>query len=115
MDGIEISTPMPNDQLLALDEALDRLVEVDGRAVELVKLCFFVGLSRELAAQEMGVSLSTAERLWSFARAWLYQEMNKEVRHYGCLTEQAEPFEGCGKESGVPASWAKPRIAGRGR
>ena len=77
LEGVGISTPLPNDQLLALDEALDRLVGVDARAAELVKLCYFVGLSRERAAQEMDVSLSTAERLWRFARAWLYQEMNK--------------------------------------
>ena len=77
LDGIEIAAPVPNDQLLALDEALDRLIEVNAQAAELVKLCYFVGLSRERAAEELGVSLSTAERLWRFARAWLYQEMNK--------------------------------------
>jgi DNA-directed RNA polymerase specialized sigma24 family protein len=42
-----------------------------------VKLCFFVGLTQEQAARELGVSISTAERLWSFARAWLFREMQK--------------------------------------
>jgi RNA polymerase sigma factor (TIGR02999 family) len=62
---------------LPLDEALDRLSTVDSRAVEVVKLCFFVGLTQEEAARELDVSLSTAERLWSFARAWLFREMRK--------------------------------------
>src|SRR6185369_8391201 len=44
LDGIELASPMPDDDLLALDEALDRLATVDTRAAEMVKLCFFVGL-----------------------------------------------------------------------
>ena len=78
MDEVELPLPMPSDELLALDEALDRLATVDSRAVEVVKLCFFVGLTQELAAKELGFSLATAERLWSFARAWLFQEMQKQ-------------------------------------
>jgi RNA polymerase sigma factor (TIGR02999 family) len=77
VDEVDISAPMPNDELLALDEALDRLATVDTRAAEMVKLCFFVGLTQQQAAQELGVSISTAERVWSFARAWLYQEIEK--------------------------------------
>jgi RNA polymerase sigma factor (TIGR02999 family) len=79
MDDAELalSLPLPDDELLALDEALDRLVTVDSRAAEVVKLCFFVGLTQEHAAKEFGVSLATAERLWSFARAWLFREMEK--------------------------------------
>ena len=78
VDEVEIPLPMPDDELLALDEALGRLVTVDARAAEVVKLCFFVGLTQEQAAQELGISLSTAERLWSFARAWLFREMQKD-------------------------------------
>ncbi len=74
---VELPLPMPDDELLALDEALDRLATVDSRAAEVVKLCFFVGLTQEQAGKELGVSLATAERLWSFARAWLFQEMQK--------------------------------------
>jgi DNA-directed RNA polymerase specialized sigma24 family protein len=69
---------MPDDELLALDDALERLAAVDSRASEVVKLCFFVGLTQEQAAKELGVSLATAERLWSFARAWLFDEMQKQ-------------------------------------
>ena len=68
---------MPTDELLALDEALDRLTEVDRRSAEVVKLCFFTGLTQEQAAKELGVSLRTAERLWEYARAWLFREMKK--------------------------------------
>jgi len=60
-----------------LNDALDRLITVDARAADLVKLCFFVGLTQEQAAKELGISLATAERLWSFARAWLFQEMQR--------------------------------------
>jgi RNA polymerase sigma factor (TIGR02999 family) len=74
---VELPLPMPDDELLALDEALDRLVTVDSRAAEIVKLCFFAGLTQEQAGKELGVSLATAERLWSFARAWLFQEMQR--------------------------------------
>jgi RNA polymerase sigma factor (sigma-70 family) len=70
---------MPEDELLAVDEALDRLATVDTRAAQIVKLCFFVGLTQAEAAQELGVSVSTAERLWAFARAWLLRAL-KETR-----------------------------------
>ena len=76
-DFLEIPAPMPDDQLLALDEALDELDKADPRAAELVKLCFFVGLTQEEAARELNVSISTVERTWSFARAWLFREMQK--------------------------------------
>jgi RNA polymerase sigma factor (TIGR02999 family) len=78
LDAVELSAPMPDDELLALDEALDRLATVDTRAAEMVKLCFFVGLTQEEAARELGVSLATAERIWAFARAWLLREVRKK-------------------------------------
>jgi RNA polymerase sigma factor (TIGR02999 family) len=77
VDSVELPLPLPDDELLALDDALDRLATVDSRAAEVVKLCFFVGLTQEQAARELGLSLSTAERLWGFARAWLFREIQK--------------------------------------
>jgi RNA polymerase sigma factor (TIGR02999 family) len=59
------------DRLLALDEALQRLEAEDPRKAELVKLRFFAGLSAEQAAAALGVSLSTAEKDWAYARSWL--------------------------------------------
>jgi RNA polymerase sigma factor (TIGR02999 family) len=77
VETIEIPLPMPDEELLALDEALDRLATVDARAAELVKLCFFIGLTHEEAARELDISLATAGRLWRFARAWLLREVEK--------------------------------------
>jgi RNA polymerase sigma factor (TIGR02999 family) len=77
VDAVELPLPMPDDELLAMDEALDRLATVDSRAADVVKLCFFVGLTQEQAAKELNISLATAERLWSFARAWLFKEIQK--------------------------------------
>ena len=77
INGLELPSPMPDDELLALDEALDRLATVDTRAAEMVKLCFFVGLTQDEAARELGVSLATAERVWGFARLWLLRELRK--------------------------------------
>jgi RNA polymerase sigma factor (TIGR02999 family) len=75
---VELPSPMPDEELLALDEALDRLTAFNERAAQVVKLCFFVGLTQEQAAQELGVSISTVERLWAFARTFLYREVQHE-------------------------------------
>lgn len=79
VDAVDLPAPMPSEELLALDEALTRLAEINAQAAELVKLCFFVGLTQEQAARELGVSVSTAERLWAYARAWLFRAMRKEL------------------------------------
>jgi RNA polymerase sigma factor (TIGR02999 family) len=77
LEQVELAAPMPDDELLALDEALTRLGQTDARAAELVKLCFFVGLTQEQAAKELGISISTVERKWAYARAWLFREIQK--------------------------------------
>ncbi len=76
-DDVDLPLPMPSDEFLALDEALERLAGVDTRAAAMVKLCFFVGLTQEQAAAELGVSVATAERIWAFARAWLFRELHR--------------------------------------
>jgi RNA polymerase sigma factor (TIGR02999 family) len=75
---VDLALPMPDDELLALDAALDRLTAFNVRAAELVKLCYFVGLTQEQAARELGVSVSTAERLWAFGRTFLYREIESD-------------------------------------
>jgi RNA polymerase sigma factor (TIGR02999 family) len=65
----------PDDDLLALDEALTRLAARDPVRAQLVTLHFFAGLTMPEAARTLGISLSTAERNWRFARAWLYAEL----------------------------------------
>ena len=75
---VEIAAPLPDDHLLALDEALDRLAEIDPPAAKLIKLRFFAGLSHEQAAKLLGLSRSAADRTWLFARAWLFHQIKKE-------------------------------------
>lgn len=65
------------DDLLAVHEALDKLAAQDPQKAELVKLRYFVGLTVEEAADILDISTPTAKRYWAFARAWLYQEINK--------------------------------------
>ena len=65
-------------RVLAVDEALTRLEANDARAAELVRLRFFAGLTMEEAADAAGVSLRTAERLWTYARAWLWRELSAD-------------------------------------
>ena len=77
-DEVELPAPMPDDDLLAMDDALGQLAKVDSRAAEVVKLCFFVGLTQEQAAKHLDISIATVERTWSFARAWLFREIQKQ-------------------------------------
>lgn len=68
---IEIVTPLANDELLQLHEALHRLAVEDPRKAELVKLRYFAGMSIEEAAEALDISYRTAKRDWAYARAWL--------------------------------------------
>jgi eukaryotic-like serine/threonine-protein kinase len=63
---LPLTCPLPDDQLLAVDEALDGLATLDARAAEIVKLRFFAGLSESEIAGQLGVSISTVHRNWSF-------------------------------------------------
>jgi RNA polymerase sigma factor (TIGR02999 family) len=72
----EPQAPRVSDDLLALDEALERLARKDSRKAELVKLRYFAGLTIEQTAEALGISLATANRWWNYARAWLYQEIS---------------------------------------
>jgi RNA polymerase sigma factor (TIGR02999 family) len=65
----------PPEELLAVHEALDKLAREDAPAAELVKLRYFVGMNMEEAASALGMSKRSAESLWTYARAWLHQEI----------------------------------------
>jgi len=65
-------------ELIALDEALERLAEIDPRKSQIVELRFFGGLSAKETAEALQVSLRTVEREWNSARAWLYRELRGE-------------------------------------
>jgi len=68
----------PPEELLAVDAALDRLAAADSTAAELVKLRYFAGLSVAQSAEILGISPRTADRLWSYARAWLRREIEPD-------------------------------------
>ena len=63
--------------LIAINEILEKLAEIDPRKAQLVKLRYFVGMTGEEVAETMDMSLTTVNRDWAFARAWLYKELNK--------------------------------------
>jgi RNA polymerase sigma factor (TIGR02999 family) len=73
----EIAAPEVADDLLSLDEALERLVHHDPQSAELVKLRYFAGLTIPQAAEILGVSPRKADFIWSFARAWLRREIEE--------------------------------------
>lgn len=63
--------------LLAVDEALERLAALDATQAKLVELRFFGGLTNEEAAEALGVSPATTKRVWAVARAWLFRELTR--------------------------------------
>jgi RNA polymerase sigma factor (TIGR02999 family) len=76
MASIEPAMAGPDDDLLALNEALEKLEGQDKRKADLVKLRFFAGMTIEQAAQVLGISTSTAENYWAYARCWLRLEIS---------------------------------------
>jgi RNA polymerase sigma factor (TIGR02999 family) len=75
IDLVDLPTRLPPDDLLALDEALGRLEQLDPVKARLVTLRYFSGMTIEQAAATLNISRVTAHRYWTFARAWLHQEM----------------------------------------
>ena len=76
------SDETPDEDLLALDEALERLERDDPVGANLVKLRFFVGLGQGEAAEALGLPRRTADRHWAFARAWLYDRLRRRSEPY---------------------------------
>ena len=77
LDGLPLAAPLPDDEALALDEALSRLALLDERQAEVVNLRYFVGLTVPEAAEVLGTSPATVKRDWTAARAWLHREMQR--------------------------------------
>jgi RNA polymerase sigma factor (TIGR02999 family) len=75
LDQLSLAHEAPDWVLLALNEAVEKLEVEDAVCAELVKLRFFAGLKQGEAAEALGLSRRTADRYWSFARAWLYDEL----------------------------------------
>ena len=70
----------PREDLLELDELLQQLAGADPRAAELVKLRFFAGLTGEQTAEVLGISPRAADLLWAYARAWLFEKLQRDSR-----------------------------------
>jgi RNA polymerase sigma factor (sigma-70 family) len=77
IEDLDVACPIPDDQLLAVDEALDKLASAHPRQAELVKLRYFVGMTVQEAAQVLGISPDTAKDDSAHARAWLFREITK--------------------------------------
>src|SRR5262249_2669933 len=77
LEHLDLSLVEPPEELLVLNDALDKLAQEDPACAELVKLRFFAGLTLDEAANVLGVVRRTADRYWSFARSWLYAALRK--------------------------------------
>ena len=80
LDEAELLAPEPREDLLALDEALTQLARTDPTAAELVQLRYFGGLPVADAAQVLGLSVRSAERLWTYTRVWLLERITNPGR-----------------------------------
>ena len=78
LENTDIAAAEPSTDILALDEALSKLAKEDSVKAELVKLRYFGGLTIEQAAGMLGISITTAKRHWTYARAWLFRELTSE-------------------------------------
>ena len=74
----DIEAPEPSVDLLAVHEALERFQEVDATAAQIVKLRYFAGLTIPQVAEAVGISPSTADRSWAYARAWLHAALKRD-------------------------------------
>jgi RNA polymerase sigma factor (TIGR02999 family) len=72
----QIMAPETGYDIIALNDALERLAEADSEAAQLVKLRFFAGLTSQQAAEALGISTRTAERMWTYARSFLFKELS---------------------------------------
>jgi RNA polymerase sigma factor (TIGR02999 family) len=79
VEMIEIASPegRNDDQILAVNDALEKFTAEDKLKAELVKLRYFIGMTIEEAAEALGISAPTAKRYWAYARAWLADEMKR--------------------------------------
>jgi len=78
LDVLDLSSPTPPDELLALSDALDCLATANAQAAELVKLRFFAGLTNEQAAAALDVSPRKANQIWAYAKAWLLESLGRD-------------------------------------
>lgn len=77
LEHADIAIHASDETLLVVNDALDKLAKEDPQVAELVNLRFFAGMTNEEAAGALGISVRTAKRHWTFARAWLYDEIRR--------------------------------------
>jgi RNA polymerase sigma factor (TIGR02999 family) len=80
LSEVDVAIHADEDHLLLVNEALEKLTEKDPQAAELIKLRFFAGMSNQEAARTMNLAERSATRLWAYARAWLYKEINDSLK-----------------------------------
>jgi RNA polymerase sigma factor (TIGR02999 family) len=73
-----ITAPLPDEDLIAVHEVVDKLSEIDPVAAQLVKLRFFAGLNMSEVADVLGISVRSAQDVWSYARAWLRTALGRD-------------------------------------
>jgi RNA polymerase sigma factor (TIGR02999 family) len=88
LETLALTLDEPSDRLIALDDALTKLATDHPEKAQLVKLRYFGGLTQDEAAQALGISPSTVDRHWAFARAWLYREMADHVQAEGRMGDR---------------------------
>src|SRR5687767_12137617 len=79
LSDVELAAESDSDQLLAMDEALERFSTLEPVKAELIKLRYFAGLTEEDAAAALGISRATASRYWNYARAWLISAVDDKI------------------------------------
>lgn len=79
LDQVDVASTVDDETLLLLDEALKKLAQVDPVGAELIRLRFFAGLSNVDAAELINLPERTAKRTWAYARAWLYEELRRQL------------------------------------
>jgi RNA polymerase sigma factor (TIGR02999 family) len=77
IDELQLAADFKDDELLAVNDALERFATLDKERSELVKLRYFVGMTLEEAAEVLGISHTMAKRHWTYARAWLAREIRR--------------------------------------
>jgi RNA polymerase sigma factor (TIGR02999 family) len=84
LEGQDLAAPAADEQLLAVHEVLNILANDHPMQAEVVKLRYFVGMTNEETAEALGLSVATIKNYWTFARTWIFTEMNSS---YGAMSQ----------------------------
>jgi len=78
---LDVALSTNDETILLVNEALEKLAQIDEMGAKLIKLRFFAGLPNVQAAKMLAISERTAKRTWAYARAWLHEEMKRIIQH----------------------------------